>query len=391
MTRCMRLRRALLFSLVGAGIASLCIGAGAAPDAAAKAQELAKVRARIEAVQKDMDARVARRDKVTRELRDVEQQAGKLAREIGDIDRRIGAGQRRLDALDAKRRAEEKALAGERDALARQIRSAYMAGREERLKLLLNQEDPAELGRMLTYYDYFNRARATRIQAVNQHLQRIGELAAEADKELDRQKALKSDRSQALSQLDRTREQRKQVVRDLNAEINAQGDKLARLRRDEKALRDLLDSLHQNLADIPANIDGHVAFASQRGHLPWPVKGRLLARFGQRRSDDALRWRGDLIGAALGDTVHAVAYGRVAYAGWLPHFGLIMILDHGDGYLSLYAHAQSLYRQAGDWVQRGDKIATVGESGGQSEPALYFEIRHERKAVDPRRWLQGAH
>lgn len=387
-----RARRWALFpGVVCVCIALAWVSALAAPDAGAKALELAKVRARIVAVQKAMDARVAKRDKVTRQLRDVEQQAGKLAREIQRVDRRIAAGRKRLDTLGKERGAEEKALVAERDALASQIRAAFIAGREERMKLLLNQEDPAELGRMLTYYDYFNRARAARIAAVDTHIKRLAELTAETRQEVESQKALKADRGHALVQLDHARRQRTQVLQRLNAEIDAQGSRLTRLRRDEKALRDLLDSLHQNLADIPANIDAHEAFGRQRGDLPWPVTGRVMARFGQRRNDDALRWRGDLIGAPAGEAVRAVAYGRVAYAGWLPHFGLLMILDHGDGYLSLYAHAQSLYRQAGDWVQRGDKIATVGESGGQSTPALYFEIRHNRKAINPARWLRHGH
>ncbi|HET6726212.1 MAG TPA: peptidoglycan DD-metalloendopeptidase family protein, partial [Gammaproteobacteria bacterium] len=306
---------------------------------------------------------------------------------LRDTKRSIDAANAKLAKLRRDQADEQRQLDAEKQALAAQIRGAYIAGREDRLKLMLNQEDPAEVQRMLVYYDYFNRARTARVRNFNAHLARLARLKTSIDAELDRLTDLKGRRESALADIEKRRDARKAVLDKVNASISGQRSKLAELERSERQLKSLIERLTHALADIPDNLDSE-SFSALRGKLSWPVAGRHLASYGSLRADGRLHWQGVLIGGKAGEPVHAIAHGRVVYAGWLPHFGLLMIVDHGGGYFSIYAHNQSLYREVGDWVNAGDVIAALGDSGGQPKPALYFEIRHGKDAVNPARWCK---
>lgn len=359
----------------------------AAEDAAQKKAELEKLRGRIQQVSRQLQDDIGARDRLTRELRSAEKELARLNAELRDIDGEIGRKRDNLGVLRQEQAATERELGGEKTALADQIRAAYAAGREERLKLLLNQEDPVRLGRALVYYDYLNRARTLRIEIVREHLRKLAELTMAIGKELAGLNELRERRGATVARLEDTRRSRARVLADLEKSIRARGMELERLRSDEAALAQLVERLESVFADIPASLGAAGKFADLRGKLAWPARGSLLNRYGDKREDGRMRWQGVTIAAANGSQVQAVSHGRVAYADWLPHFGLLLIIEHGGGYMSLYGHNQSLYKEAGDWVEAGEPIASVGDSGGQNRSALYFEIRRNGKPVDPASWL----
>ncbi|HET7675447.1 MAG TPA: peptidoglycan DD-metalloendopeptidase family protein [Gammaproteobacteria bacterium] len=361
--------------------------AGADDSAAAKKHELAQLRARIAAVKRALDAEVGRRHDATAALREAEDAVGEAQAALHAVAQKTATAEKQLATLKAEQAHQQQALDRQKSALATQIRAAYMAGRDSRLKLMLNQQDPAAVERMLTYYDYFNRARSARIAQFNAGLQKLAALGHQIKAQLAHLDTLQQQRAADLATLKRRRTERAATLKEMNASIAAHQDKLQRMQRSEQALERLIRSLARTLADIPAALDS-TPFSKLAGKLAWPVAGPHIAAYDSLRADGRLRWDGVLIGGKLGEAVHAIAHGRVVYAGWLPHFGLLMIIDHGGGYMSLYAHNQSLYKQVGDWVNAGDIVAALGDSGGQQRPALYFEIRHGKDPVNPGHWCK---
>jgi septal ring factor EnvC (AmiA/AmiB activator) len=368
----------------------VCGAAQAAGNASASQQaQLKELRARIAKLQANLDQDIQARGQVQSRLRDSEQQIAKQADSLQTVSASVAQAQTRLATLQREQAQQQAVLDAQKTALAQQIRAAYMQGQDSRLQLLLNARDPATLDRLLAYYDYMNKARAARIQAVRTQLDTLARINTRVKQQLAALTDLRQQRGQTLAQLKTSRETRKLALAQLNKRIRSRGQQLARMQSDERHLRDLLNNLQQTLADIPADLEGHHRFSSLRGRLPWPVAGRIIQTFGAPLAGGRLRAYGDLIAAPLGTPVRAIAYGRVVFADWLPHFGLLVIIDHGGGYMSIYAHNQSVYAHVGDWVQMGETIATLGDSGGQGQAALYFEIRHRGVALSPRDWCRG--
>ncbi len=361
----------------------------AADTAAVKQAELKLLRARIAEVQARMDRDVQRRSKLQLQLRKNERGIAQLAENLHDLDRSVTQAQSKLDALHRRQMQKQAALDAQKAALAQQIRAAYMQGRDSQLQLLLNAQDPATISRLLTYYSYFNKARAARIRVVRNKLDALARINAQVERQVNRLTSLRDQRARALAGLQRTRAARRRLLAKLDVNIHNRGEQLVRMQRNARSIEDLLANLQRALADIPADLTKHQRFARLRGRLPWPVLGRVIQYFGEPLADGRLHAQGDLIAAPQGTPVRAVSYGRVVFADWLPHFGLLVIIDHGDGYMSIYAHNQSVYVHVGDWVQAGETIATLGDSGGQNKPALYFEIRHRNVALNPREWCSG--
>ncbi len=380
-----RLPLALLGLILLSGIAVPTL---AADDAAQQAQ-LQELRARISRLQSKLDNDIQQRSKLQLQLRSSEQQIARLSKSLHALEHSITQAQSHLAALQREQAQQQVALAAQKDALAKQIQAAYMQGRDSQLQLLLNAQDPATISRLLAYYDYFNKARAARIQAVRAELEALATINAQVQQQLKNLANLRAQRTQSLATLERSRQQRQQALVQLNAGIQTSSQKLAHMRDDARSIENLLANLQQTLADIPAGLEGHHRFASLRGRLPWPVAGHVIQHFGEPLAGGRLRARGDLIAAPVGTPVRAISYGRVVFADWLPHFGLLVIIDHGDGYMSIYAHNQSVYAQVGDWVQMGETIAMLGDSGGQNQAALYFEIRYRNVALSPKDWCRG--
>lgn len=370
----------------------LAPGAASAQESnPAKAEaELKAVRVQIDKVRAEMEKDAGRRDKLAREIEESEKSVASARQELEKLRRERAEHTARRAELSGLKRAEEASLARDRQALAGQIRAAHMIGREEPLKLLLNQKDPAQAGRVLTYYRYFGRARAAQIAAINEHLAELETLDAKLAEEEERLTALEAQQKGEVTKLQSARDRRGRALATLESESKNRARELERLRDQQSGLEKLVRELRRALERVEKfPTDSKDAFAKLRGKLAWPVSGKLLASFGQVRAG-GVKWDGMLVSGAQGAAVRAVYHGRVVYADWLAGLGLLTIIDHGDGYLSLYGHNERLYKDVGEKVTAGDTIATVGDSGGRQTPALYFEIRKAGRPVDPRPWFRTA-
>ena len=360
------------------------------PDPARAEADLKAVRTQIDKVRADLERDAGRRDKLAREIEESEQTVSGARGALEKLKRERAIHTARRAELAAQRRAEESALNDRRTALAGQIRAAHMIGQQEPVKLLLNQRDPAQTGRVLTYYQYFGRARASQIAAINSHLADLATLDAALAEEEARLTALEEQQKGELSKLQSARERRGRALVTLESESKNRAKQLERLKDQQGGLEKLVRELRRALERIDKfPTDSKDAFAKLRGKLSWPVAGKLIASFGQTRAG-GVKWDGVLLAGSQGTAVRAVYHGRVVFADWLSGLGLLTIIDHGDGYLSLYGHNERLYKEVGERVTAGDTIATVGDSGGRSTPALYFEIRKAGRPIDPRPWFKSA-
>jgi septal ring factor EnvC (AmiA/AmiB activator) len=371
-----------------------CAGALAAVAAAAdsrveqNAEQLDKLRGRIQALEQSIVQDRSRRDELSAQVEDSERRYVELDATLGGLRDRIADQTARRHRTEVQRREAEALLQRHKKSLARQVRASYIIGQRGQAKLALNQDRSQSLTRVMTYYDYLNRARARRIDKI---LDQVQALAALSDKLRQQTAELDITRSRhegTLAALEALRAERQGMIRTLHERISGEEEELHQLQADEKQLTRLLRELRKTLADIPATIGGK-PFMKLRGKLPWPLKGRLLAQYGQPKSGGRLRWNGLWIAAQEGAPVKAVATGRVAYVGWMHRYGLIAVLEHEGGWYSLYGHNQSVAVDVGDWVQPGDVICNVGATGGHEKNGLYFELRKGTEAVNPRPWLRG--
>jgi septal ring factor EnvC (AmiA/AmiB activator) len=320
-------------------------------------------------------------------LRAAELDAAAGARKLAELRAQVAAQKAQQRTLGEQTNRAHARLAAERTALGREVRLRYMNGREELFKLLLSQEDPAALGRMLVYYDYLNRARTERVALVASEVGKLREIGLETDRVVSELAALETAQAAEAAALAAARDERKAAVAKLEAGIASANGAMAKLRADEKRLADLVVELTELMAGFP--VDSEQPFAKLKGKLAWPVQGRLVGDYGSPRDGGPVRWNGVLLEASQGTQVRAVYRGRIAFADWLPGLGLLIIVDHGDGYLSLYGHNEALLKEPGDWVDPGEAIAQVGDTGGRARPGLYFEIRQNGKPVNPHPWLAG--
>jgi septal ring factor EnvC (AmiA/AmiB activator) len=383
-------RRFLPVALIFPLVAMLGVGIAAGDPNPAKAEaELKAVRSQIDKVKADLERDAGRRDQLAKELEESEKTVGAARGELDKLRRERATHAAQRARLAAERRTQEAALAQDREALAGQIRAASMIGRQEPIKLLLNQRDPGQTGRVLVYYQYFGRARASQIAAIDAHLAEINELDTQLAAEEQRLLALEEQQRSEVSRLQSARERRGRALVSLEAESKNRAKELERLKDQQGGLEKLVRELRRALERIDKfPTDSKDAFAKLRGKLAWPVAGKLVASYGQTRAG-GMKWDGVLLAGAQGTPVRAVYHGRVVYADYLAGLGLLTIVDHGDGYLSLYGHNERLFKEVGERVTAGDTIATLGDSGGRSTPALYFEIRKAGKPVDPRPWFKS--
>ncbi len=375
--------------------ALLCVLPPVAPARHAATGKRTATEAQLKAVQAEI-ARIQAKatrgqvetDKLTRMLRSAELSIGGARQVLDDLRGERADRARRRAQLAAQKRERETQIAAERVTLAGELRAAYLIGRDEPLKLLLNQEDPARAGRMFAYYSYFGRARADELGRIEANVKQLDQLDAQLAADDQHLAELEADRQGELDRLEQARSERRAALASLEAQSRTRAQRLARLERQQAGLESLVRELRRAIDRAP--IDAEDAFSRLRGKLPWPVDGRIAASFGQSRAG-GVKWDGVLIDTQLGAPVHAVYGGRVIFADWLPGLGLLMIIDHGDGYLSLYGHNERLYKAVGAQVVAGDAIAAAGDTGGSASPALYFEIRKGDRAIDPLPWFSAPH
>lgn len=367
-------------------LAATCAASPAwSAEPAAKEAELKQVRGRIEAIRRSIQAEAERRDALTSQVRNADLRIQSARERLANIRTQRAASEKKLALLTSEQRETEQRIAKERDALADELHLAYMNGRQEQLKLLLNQGDPAGVGRMMTWYGYLGRARAARITAISEHLSHLDLVAEKIAVETEKLKALEQENAREVQSLAGARARRAQTLAAVQSRLKTRNDELEKLQRDARALEKLIEELRRAIEEFPEL--AQQPFARVKGRLPWPVKGKVLARFGQPRAGGPLKWQGLIIGAQRGAQVRAPFHGRVVYADWLPGLGMLVVLDHGGGYMSLYGHNEQLYRRVGDRVAPGDVLGAVGDAAGRGEPGLYLEIRKGKQALDPASWL----
>ncbi len=371
-------------------LASLAVsGVAGAADKARKEQQLKAVMQQIDKLKQAIDVKEDSKSRYIKQLKGIERKIGQVNRKIRDVSEKISSTQAELKSLRESRVEHQKRLSRENEYLAEQFYAAFTLGKQEKVKLLFSQQDPQLLQRNLVYYAYFSNARVELIDSVKHSIDQIIEtesLIKQARLDLENNRRLLTEQKADLA---RDRNKRQSIIGSLDQQLKQQGGNLARLQEEALQLQKLIDSIQEILDSAPEDEISRKAFAELKGRLAWPVDGKVQRLFGRQKPLSNLRWQGIMINAGSGQDVRAVSHGRVAFADWLRGFGNLIIIDHGNAYLSLYGHNESLFKSAGEWVEAGDVIASVGNSGGRTEPGLYFEIRKKGKPQNPTRWCKS--
>ncbi|MBK1733701.1 hypothetical protein CKO15_00065 [Halorhodospira abdelmalekii] len=375
-------------------VTAALIGGGLLLPATIAAEEYQQERDRLERLEEELAA-------LEQQLASDRSEHDSVAAELATLDRQVAETAGRLDALRSERRAtmqrlgqlerayEEEAqrLRTQREHLREQIVARYAAGRHERLRLLLSEQDPATTQRLLVYYDYFQKARVERMEGLLDELAELSELRRRHHAEAERLATLEREAAQERKRLAHRRARRDEYRATLEQRIADRDQTVSELEGEVAEQESLLAELRRRIARAPTAGGDIDHLRSARGELPWPVSGELEESFGEARGGGLTR-TGIVIAAAAGESVSAVAPGRVVFSDWLRGLGLLVIIDHGEGYLTLYGHNEALYVDLGERVAAGDRVATVGTSGARREPGLYFEIRHGDEPEDPLAWLR---
>ena len=368
----------------------LACSVGAFGESDREAQsDLEQVRARLEATARELSRAYGEHDTHTRALARSEKLAAGIQSQIAGLDERLEAANRRADAARRESALAHARLTGRRLDLARAVRASYRFARRDPIAKLLDLDSLLDVGRLLAYHSIIERAHAEKIRGIATAVSSLEAQEARVAEEVAAIAALRDERERRLAELEERRAARARAMQALAAHIRDQKSLAERLRTDERRLVELVDALRASLTDAALKLHDQRPFGELRGKLPWPVNGALLARYGAPRGESGLTWQGVLIEAPAGEAVRSIHRGRVAYADWLRGFGLLLIIEHDGGFMSLYGHNRTLTRETGDWVEPGEVIATVGDSGGNPRPALYFEIRRSGDPVNPRRWCAG--
>lgn len=362
----------------------LMLGAIASADEEQE-QKLDNLKRSISSLEQQLEDRDKERNSLQSELKKVELRASKINSNVRRLRGKINKLESELKDLSSRERDLQLGIRGQSAAIVEQIAAAYKLGNQEPIKLLLNQEDPQKIARVFKYYDYFLQARTEKIQRYKKDVDELATVIADIETQKLRLTQSRADLEADKNKLTRQAKKRKKTLSNLQSSLRTDKKKLSKLKKERGKLEELLAAVKRAAADLalPSNYE---SFISRKGQLSWPLKGRVAHSYGSRRSGE-LRWEGWLIGAKAGDEVKAVHQGRVVFSNYLRGFGLLVIVDHSDGYLTLYAHNQELLKDTGDWVQSNEILSRAGDTGGLDKPALYFEIRKDGSPADPKSWL----
>ena len=326
------------------------------------------------------------RSSLEQQLSGLEQEIGRLTRERRELRQQAREQQQRLTKLGKEETELTRVLESQRDSLKKQIRAAWMEGDAPAVKVLLNEIDPDKIARTMTYYEYLSRDTIDRLEAFAANLRQLKETQKQVKAGRMRLAELEENVADRQQKLSSSKKEREQTLAALKTDISNRLSEREELEEDRKRLEKLLREVEEAIANIPTPNESD-PFGSLKNKLPWPAEGKVVRNFGDSYASGKLKHNGLLINTAEEGDVKAVHYGRVVFANWLRGFGLITILDHGDGYMTLYGHSSSLFTSPGDWVEAGEAIAQAGRTGGTNDPAVYFEVRHNGKPDNPRRWL----
>ena len=350
-----------------------------------KEYELQQVRKRINTLKNTMDRATDEQEKLIGELKEIELGLSEKRIKINEIEAKQRSAVKKKQALNTDLMNSKAYFKDESNKLALQLRAAYMSGSQEKMKLLLNQREPAMLGRLMVYYQYFNEYRIANISNVMNEIKKINELNHKIENEEKNLLNLANYLQIEIDELNLSSNKREKLLINLDEEITNDGLQVNQLLSQEKSLEKLISDISNILSDYSVSSD--TSFPNSGGRLDWPVDGTVIHDFGHPRAGGKINWNGVVFAVPRGTAVRAIYYGQIAFADWLAGMGLLVIVDHGDGYMSLYAHNESILKNTGDRVSPGDVIATVGDSGGQQQSSLYFEIRKGAKPINPKNWM----
>ncbi len=353
-------------------------------DAEKTDEELRQLRNRIESLQKNLEQTREERDTARDALRPIDRRINRQVRQLRKTQSELQKANQQLVQLNSNRQSTRSRLNSQRTELGTHARAAYAMGSQDYLKLLLNQQNPAAFSRMMAYYRYFTEARATRIKDLQQDLVQLSQLESRIGQRKRSLTAIEARHQREAAALKQSRQTRGALLASLNRELRSKSQAITRLKRDERRLENLLNGL----PEVTFEKDRGGGFRGQRGRLPFPVSGKVSARFGTRRPHGDLRWKGIFLSTRSGREVKSIYGGRVVFADWLAGYGLLLILEHGDGYMTLYGNNESLYPQVGDRIEAGQVIAITGNTGNIARKGLYFEVRYQGKPRDPLRWCR---
>jgi septal ring factor EnvC (AmiA/AmiB activator) len=369
------------------GFHSGFVVAATTPSKAEAKIQLKDLKKKIRKAKDNLQANSKRYNQAALELIKVEKEIAKISSELRSVEKKLAATGERLDRLKKQQKTLLNDKRSQKLALAKQIRAAYGNGKEEYIKLLLNQDDPAEFGRMLGYFEYLNKARSREINQITKTFKELAQVATEIAESKKTLSKLAQDGQQKIAQLQQQQQKRKAIATRWQMKVNQSDKRLTSLLANEKELQTIIDTVREAIEVYMAN-ENLQGLGRLKRKLRWPIKGKMTSKFGSKRHLGQMRWKGVLIEAAEGKPVHSISSGRVVFADWLRGYGLLMIVDHGKKYMTLYGHNQTLLKSVGDWIEPGEVISLVGNTGGQAKSALYFEVRYKNKPVNPALWCR---
>ncbi|MCL1122343.1 peptidoglycan DD-metalloendopeptidase family protein [Shewanella seohaensis] len=354
-----------------------------ASDLEKRQSELKSIQAQINQQQSALKNTSKQREKLLALLRSDEEAIAAAAKKVNSTKNSLAQIDTKLAELKQRQEELETLKISQQKTLSKQLSSAYLAGNHDYTKMMLNQQSPATIERMLAYYQYLNKARMNSINELKKTITELDEIKVSQTSKQKQLTKLIAEQQVQSKRLNQEQDQRQLTLKELQRTLNTKGAELEQLQIEEASLKRVVEQALKAMRDNPS-MEG---FDKQGGKLKWPTKGRVSASFGSPRSGQVV-WKGTMLSAPEGQNIRAVSGGKVIYADWLKGFGMVMVIDHGKGYMSLYGHAQALLKSPGDMVKTGEAIALVGRSGGQTEPGLYFEIRYKGQAVDPAKYCR---
>lgn len=374
----------LLIALFATGLSCRSL---AQSDEEKTREQLQKLEAEIKDITTEISTANSRHSELQEQLRNAEVELGTLRRTIADNQKALESSEQELAELEQQRTKLQEARDQQQARIAQELKMAWQIGRQGQFKIVLNQENPHTVARSLAYYRYFFQARNTLLETYRKTLRDLEEVEQRIDATLAELETRGKTLETQQEELTAAQATRKQAMDELSASISSASAQLKQKEQDRKQLEELLRAIEKAIVDLQVP-ENYATFQSAKGQMPWPVAGKHSNQFNRPRNEGKMRWQGVMIPAKEGTTVNAIHHGRVVYADWLRGSGLLLIIDHGDGYMSLYAHNESLLREVGEWVTAGTPVSTVGNSGGETQAALYFEIRHNGKPTDPSKWCK---
>jgi len=349
-------------------------------------KQLVTVQEKIKTAASKLSKLKKQEDKVQNKLKSIERQYGEISQKVHKLGLQLKNKKQRIKEIQQEIQVQKKWQRDQEQYLEGQVKAAHVMGKQEPLKLLLSQEDIARASRMMRYYHYFHEDRVNQVEQINNSLQLLNALKKEKQQELEGFSTLALEQKNKQKKLVKTKYERKRLLKGIKKDFRAQKHQLSKLKKNEEKLKGLFKALQLERQRPIEEIKTSLSFRQLKAKMPWPIKGKIISYFGNRRMDS--KWNGVLIAAKEGTKVKAIAAGQVVFSDWFKGYGLLIIVQHDKDYMSLYAFNQSLYKGKDDWVSAGDTLATVGKSGGRDKPALYFEIRKKNTPINPAKWCR---